>query len=102
MFLFYCLLFRSPITDLDWKGTGFPQNERKKAIKIAFDSNHDTLKTVSQIFDNCVCCFQNEQVKLEEITNGHLKWKNVDYSKTKKEIIIRRKPIKIVTNKLKC
>ena len=24
MFLFYCLSFRSPITDLDWKGTGFP------------------------------------------------------------------------------
>ena len=24
LFLFYCLLFRSPITDLDWKGTGLP------------------------------------------------------------------------------
>ena len=22
MFVFYCLLFRSPITDLDWQGTG--------------------------------------------------------------------------------
>ena len=29
-------------------------------------------------------------MKLEETKNRHLKWKNVDYSKTKKEIIIRR------------
>ena len=29
-------------------------------------------------------------MQLEETNNRHLKWKNVDYSKTIKEIIIRR------------